>query len=96
VFGLCESLAAYIYFSCFETATVFRTIFLAPHVSLFSFESCRTNETKQLAAVVSHPQFRANLFAAIQRHLAFSIPAPIPEPTVKAPAKAGSKKEKKK
>lgn len=60
-----------------------------------SFECYRTNETKQLAAVLAHPQFKANPFAAIQQHLATTIPAPVPEPAVKAPAKAGSKKKKK-
>ncbi|KAG0609043.1 hypothetical protein M758_8G152400 [Ceratodon purpureus] len=55
-----------------------------------------TNETKQLAAVLAHPQFKANPFAAIQQHLATTIPAPTPEPAVKVPAKAGSQKKKKK
>lgn len=73
-----------------------RTVFLVPHVSFFFLKSCRTNETKQLAAVLSHPQFKANPFAAIQQHLAITIPVPTPEPIVKAPAKAGSEKKKKK
>lgn len=54
-----------------------------------------TDETKQLAAVLAHPQFKANPFAAIQQHLATTIPAPTPEPAAKAPVKAGSKKKKK-
>jgi hypothetical protein len=62
---------------------------------VFSFVCCRTDETKQLAAVLAHPQFKANPFAAIQQHLATTIPAPTAEPAAKAPVKAGSKKKKK-
>ncbi|XP_024359792.1 uncharacterized protein [Physcomitrium patens] len=53
-----------------------------------------TNETKQLAAVLSHPQFKANPFAAIQQHLTTTLPPPLPVPNVKVTAKAGSKKKK--
>ncbi|CAM6043114.1 unnamed protein product [Sphagnum compactum] len=35
-------------------------------------------ETKQLAAVLAHPQFKSNPFAAIQQHLSNTLPSPPP------------------
>jgi len=49
------------------------------------------NETKQLAAVLAHPQFQSNPFAAIQQHLIATLP-PTPAPLSKPAPKAGQKK----
>jgi hypothetical protein len=41
---------------------------------------CSVQETKQLAAVLAHPQFKSNPFAAIQQHLSNTLPSPPPPP----------------
>lgn len=57
---------------------------------------CRLDETKQLAAVLSHPTFKSNPFSAIQQHLTNTLP-PV-EQTVSEKkhkkAKASSSKKK--
>eukprot|EP00246_Nothoceros_aenigmaticus_P011436 TRINITY_DN3110_c0_g1_i2.p1 TRINITY_DN3110_c0_g1~~TRINITY_DN3110_c0_g1_i2.p1 ORF type:complete len:167 (-),score=38.65 TRINITY_DN3110_c0_g1_i2:815-1267(-) len=35
------------------------------------------DETKQLAAVLSHPTFKSNPFSAIQQHLTNTLPPPV-------------------
>ena len=52
---------------------------------------CSVNETKQLAAVLAHPQFQSNPFAAIQQHLIATLP-PTPAPLSKPAPKGGQKK----
>ncbi|CAI6012739.1 unnamed protein product [Closterium sp. NIES-65] len=56
-------------------------------------------ETKQMAAVLSHPAFKANPFTAIQQHLSNTLPsavAPPPLPTKFATRQAQQALEKKK
>ncbi|GAQ89380.1 hypothetical protein KFL_005160020, partial [Klebsormidium nitens] len=55
-----------------------------------------TQESKQLAAVLDHPTFKANPFEAIRQHLTNTVPPPPPAPKPKRPTGAKRKRDKKK
>jgi hypothetical protein len=62
----------------------------------FSPIICRTQETKQLAAVLGHPSFKANPFDAIKQHLTNTLPPAPPPPKQKRPKDVKRKRKKKK
>ncbi|BBN13233.1 hypothetical protein MPTK1_6g01880 [Marchantia polymorpha subsp. ruderalis] len=57
-----------------------------------SHQKVVVKETKQLAAVLAHPEFQTDPFAAIQQHLTNTLPAP--DPPAKKPDGKGKKKKK--
>ena len=60
---------------------------------------CSAKEMKQLSAVLSHPMYQSDPFAAIKEHLKNTLPPPPeivePEKVVKKPSGAARKKFRK-
>ena len=60
---------------------------------------CREKEIKQLSAVLSHPMYQSDPFAALREHLNNTLPPPPeivePKKIVKKPSGAARKKARK-